>query len=138
MSEPESIDVTALDGPFTPERTAAAARLVAEAIRYLNHATAEASGTGHAADVWEVLGSLGVAVGRMRQTLDHMGRSLERDLAAGRLLSSEGGPQAEDARAGVDAARWQLNLAPDTAREVELCLADAQRLISGMSVEAEE
>lgn len=64
--------------------------------------------------------------------------ALERDPPAGRHLSSEGGPRVEDARAGVDAARWQLNLASDTAREPELGLAEAQRLTSGMSVEAEE
>lgn len=52
MSEPiESVDVTELDGPFSPGQTAAAARLAAEAIRYLNHATAEASGSGDAPDV---------------------------------------------------------------------------------------
>lgn len=139
MSDPmESVDVTELDGPFTPERTAAAARLAADAIRYLNQATAERGGVGHAEDMWEVLGSLGVTVGRLRQTFDQLGRSLESDLATGLLRIGKGAPHADDPTGGVEAARWQLQLASDTARELELGLAEVQRLISGMSLEADE
>ncbi|MBO0743419.1 MAG: hypothetical protein J2P43_00245 [Candidatus Dormibacteraeota bacterium] len=133
MSEP--VDVTQVDGPFSPERTNAAARLAADAIRYLNHATAQGSGAGHASDVWDVLGSLGVAVGRLRQTFDQLGRTLEADLATGRLRIDEGTPYAEDPQGGVHAARWQLRLVSDGARELELGIAEAQRLIFGMSLE---
>lgn len=132
---PQSVDVTQVDGPFTPERTNAAARLAADAIRYLNHATSQENGAYHASDVWDVLGSLGVAVGRLRQTFDQLGRTLEADLATGRMQIDEGTPHAEDPDGAVQAARWQLQLVSDTARELELGIAEAQRLIFGMSLE---
>ena len=132
---PQSVDVTQVDGPFTPERANAAARLAADAIRYLNHATSQEAGACHASDVWDVLGSLGVAAGRLRQTFDQLGRNLEADLATGRMRIDEGSPHAEDPEGGVQAARWQLQLISDTARELELGIAEAQRLIFGMSLE---
>jgi integrase len=62
----------------------AAARLAADAIRYLNHATSDESGAGHADDIWEVLGSLGVTVGRLR-------RPSSTWPAASRTISGRGG-----------------------------------------------
>jgi hypothetical protein len=132
------MDVTQVDGPFSPEQTAAAARLAADAIRYLNHATLQGGGVGHPSDVWEVLGSLGVAVGRLRQTFDQLGRSVEGDLTTGRLRIEQGAPHAQDPEGGVQAARIQLQLVAETARELELGIAEAQRLISGMSLEDEQ
>lgn len=79
-----------------------------------------------------------MAIGRTRQTLEQLGRSLERDVASGQLRIREGAAHADDASAGVEAARWQLSMASDTARELELNLAEAQRLISGMSLEGEQ
>ena len=133
----QSVDVTQIAGPFTPEQANAAARLAADAIRYLNRATSQENGAGHASDIWEVLGSLGVAVGRLRQTFDQLGRTLEADLATGRMRIDEGTPHEEDPEGGVQAARWQLQLISDTARELELGIAEAQRLIFGMSLESE-
>ena len=134
----QTVDVTQVDGPFSPERANAAARLAADAIRYLNHATSQESGTCHATDVWDVLGSLGVTVGRLRQSFDQLGRTLEADMATGRLRIDEGTPHAEDPERGVQAARWQLRLVADMARELELGIAEAQRLIFGMSLEPEQ
>lgn len=132
-----SFDVTQIDGVFTAERAHAAARLAADAIRYLNHATSQENHACEASDVWDVLGSLGVAVGRLRQTFDQLGRSLEADLATGRLRIDEGTPHAGEPEEGIQAARWQLQLISDTARELELGIAEAQRLIFGMSLEPE-
>jgi hypothetical protein len=135
MSQP--IDVTQVEGPFSPDRTAAAARLAADAIRYLNHATSDESCAGHAGDIWEVLGSLGVAVGRLRQTFDQFAHCLEDDFRTGRLRIEQGAPHADNPQDEVMAARWQLEMASETARELELGLGEAQRLVSGMSIKPE-
>jgi hypothetical protein len=129
------LDVSQVDGPFDPQRTADAARLVADGVRYLNHASHRGGGIAQAADVFEVLGSLGVAAGRLRQTFEQLGQCLEGDLATGRLRIGEGAPHADDPAAGVQAARLQLQLVSQTARELELGLGEVQRLVSGMSLD---
>lgn len=51
----------------------------------------------------------------------------------GHLRIDEGTPHAEDPKGAVLAARWQLQLISDTARKLELGIAEAQRLMFGMS-----
>ena len=52
-----------LDGPHTEEDTAAAARLVAEAVRFLNYATAGGAGLSYLATAYTVAGGTGQRCG---------------------------------------------------------------------------
>jgi len=83
-----------LDGPLpdrsdvhTDEETAAAAWLVAEAVRYLNAATAEpaAPGVTEPSTAYAVAGALAVAAGRLSRLAGQLADWLASEVAAGRL-----------------------------------------------------
>jgi hypothetical protein len=87
--------IARLDGPHTDGDTAAAARLVAEAVRFLNHATADCTGLSYAATAYTVTGELASAVARLGQLTGQLGRFLARELATGRLGDDFGSDPAD-------------------------------------------
>jgi len=99
-----------LDGLHADEDTVAAARLVAEAVRFLNYATAGGAGLSYPATAYAVTGELASAPARL-------GRFPARELAAGRLGDDFGGDPADAV------ARADDSLA--TAVEAAFTMADA-------------
>ena len=79
------------DGPHSPELTAAAATRAAEMVRFLNYASAPGSGgLGSPADVYDLLGSITVAVERLPQLLGQLQAFLDAQLASGRIGDDRG------------------------------------------------
>jgi uncharacterized protein YbjT (DUF2867 family) len=76
----------------------------AEAIRELNHQLRQGA-LQYAADVYEVVGSLKTASGRLPQLFGAMATWLEREQAAGRLGHVSGQDAGEYALAAADALR---------------------------------
>lgn len=95
-----------IDGPLSPERTREAARLAAEAIRYLNHATGRHRGGAleWASDADAVTGSLATMAMRLPQLLDQLGGWLAGECAAGHLRVAYG-PYQGDGPAAVAEVR---------------------------------
>lgn len=87
--------IARLDGPHTDEDTAAAARLMAEAVRFLNHATAGGAGLSYPATAYTVTGELASAAARLGQLTGQLGRFLAGELAAGRLGDDFGSDPAD-------------------------------------------
>lgn len=93
-----------IDGPHTPESTAAAARQIAELVRYLNHATLADEALPEPADTARVLGELADAAERMRQLLGQIAGRLKRYEPLG---SDDGNPVASRAETVAAAvAAW--------------------------------
>ncbi len=111
-----------LDGPHADQDTAAAAHLVAEAVRFLNYATAAGAGLSYPATVYTVTGELAVAAARLTQLTNQMGRFLAGELAAGRLGEDSGRDPAE----AVDRADDYLAAAAATAVTLGDVLSAAQ------------
>lgn len=134
------VDLTRVDGPHNPGRTTTAAELCAEALRFLSYATrSDSGGVASPGDVHRVLGELGTAIRSLRHTVGQLWSCLDRDAQSGRLrVGDQSAPYAEDPGAGVNAARWQLELAAQTTRELEAALGEVQRIISGMSLSGSE
>jgi hypothetical protein len=91
-----------LDGPHADEDTAAVARLVAEAVRFLNYATAGGAGLTYPATAYTVAGELADAAARIGQLTGQVGRFPARELAAGRLGEDSGADPAEAAARADD------------------------------------
>jgi hypothetical protein len=91
-----------LDGPHADEDTAAAARLAAEAVRFLNYATAGGTGLTYPATACTVAGELASAAARLHQLSGQLGRFLAAELAAGRLGDDSGDDPAENASRAAD------------------------------------
>lgn len=136
------VDLPRADGPHSPERTDAAARMIPEAVRYLNYATLTASGApgiSYAGDVDLVLGSIQVAVNGLQQTMTQMAVCLRDDLATGRLRMDRRGDLADDPSEAVgQAAGWLSNVAVGDCRRLAGTLAEVRRLTSRMYLESED
>jgi len=134
----ELLDVTCVDGPHSPERTAAAARLIADAVRYLNHATLPANGApgiGYAADVDEVLGALEGAAGGLQQTLRQLAECLRDDLATGRLRLDASRLHTDNPALAVEVAYAELAVAARTCGSFQATLSSVRRFTAGMYLE---
>jgi hypothetical protein len=121
------IDLDRVDGPHSPERTAAAANLIPDAVRYLNHASLPANhapGISYAGDVDTVLGAIQAAGGRLQQTLSQLAECLRDDLATGRLRLAHQAPT-DDPDVAVATACTEL----ERARGVCAVLEGKLRLV---------
>lgn len=133
----ETLDVTRVDGPYSPERTAAAASLIADAVRYLNHATMPATGApgiSSPVDVDDVLGALQLATRRLDQTLSQLQHSLRSDLATGRVRLDRGGTPAP----AVEEACGELEAARSACGTLGVSLGRARRHTSAMYLDSQE
>jgi hypothetical protein len=111
----------------TPYRLAATAEV---ALRELNHATFPGkSGEGweYVGDVYDVAGSLAMAVHHLIQTTQQLAAFLERERAAGRVLSRE-----VDADAMLRCALTGLRTAEGHAHQVTQGLREVQVATSGL------
>jgi hypothetical protein len=130
-----ALDVTRVDGPHSPERTTAAASLIADAVRYLNYATLPAShapGISYAGDVDAVLGSIQAAVGGLRQTLSQLEECLRDDLATGLLRLDAGKPHADDPARAVEVACSELEAARGECGQLQATLGRVRRFTAAM------
>ncbi len=90
-------------GPHSPEYTVTVAHALAESVRVLNHATRSADAIDYPATVYQVLGALYTATGRLPQLLGQLSRWLEREAEAGRLAESRHGDVIAAVATGEDA-----------------------------------
>jgi hypothetical protein len=111
-----------VDGPYSSEHTASAARAVAELVRYLNHATRAVAALPDPVAVYDALGALSAATAGLPQTLCQL---------AGRLTEL-----GEDSNAAVDnlgepmVPRTAAQLAADALTDAAGQLADTARLLA--------
>jgi hypothetical protein len=117
-----------LDGPHADEHTAAAAELAAEAVRFLNYATAARAGLTCPATANAVTGSLALAASRLGQCFGQVTDFLDRELAAGRLGDDSGRHPA----LAVERARRQLEHAARAASSLNDALMAAQNDLAGL------
>lgn len=133
-----ALDVARVDGPHTPERTAAAARLIADAVRFLNYASLPASGApgiNYPGDVDDVLASIaGAAIG-LQQTLSQLAECLRAEQASGQLRLDQGRLHADDTGLAVAFACAWLDEAKAAARRLAETLNEARRVTAGMYLE---
>jgi hypothetical protein len=126
-----------LDGPHSDDDTAAVARLVAEAVRFLNYATRDSAGLTCPATACTVIGELACAVARLGQLAEQIGQFLARELAAGRLGDDEGSDpadvagRADDFLATAAAAGTALAEALDAAQSYLARLHQAETGTAG-------
>lgn len=118
------------DGPHSPELTVQAADVLAECVRFLNHATGHHAGQGltWAADAYQVLGSLYNGTGRMPQLFTQLGTWLAQQAAAGTLADDRG----RDVTALAGAAEEALAGAAAAADALTARLQSAQQAIAGL------
>ncbi|HUK71995.1 MAG TPA: hypothetical protein VLW50_25045 [Streptosporangiaceae bacterium] len=126
-----------MDGPLADqedvhgdEDTAAAAWLVAEAVRYLNDATGTLSAPGLTVPftAYAVAGGLAVAMSRLGQLAGQLAGWLSRELAAGQLGENSG----DEPAITVGRARRHLELAADAARLLERAMGEARDDMAGL------
>jgi hypothetical protein len=118
-------------GPHSPEYTEQVANGLAECVRVLNYATGSAAqgAIGYPATVYDVLGSLYTATGRLPQLLGQLAAWLEEQSARGQFRDELD----DDALAAVAAARTALGRAGAGLAEVTAALQDAQNAIAGLA-----
>ena len=120
-----------LHGPHDDEMTAGAARLAAEAIRFLNYATRpHAGGLTEPATVPAVMGELSTAVYRLPQLFGQLADWLNDATAAGELADDHGRPVYQL----TDEARLVLAEAMSRADHLARALAAVQSLTSSLHV----
>jgi hypothetical protein len=124
------------DGPHCPELTSQAADVLAECVRFLNHATGRHAGQALAwpADAYQVLGSLYTGTGRMPQLFTQLGTWLAGQAAAGTLADDRG----QDVAVLVAAAGEALAGAATAAEALTARLEQAQQAIAGLHVRHED
>ncbi len=124
------------DGPHSPEQTAQAADVLAECVRFLNHATGRHAGQGLTwpADAYQVLGSLYTGTGRMPQLFTQLGTWLASQAAAGTMADDRG----QDVTVLVAAAGEALAGAATAADALTTRLQQAQQAIAGLHVRRED
>lgn len=111
-----------VDGPYSPEHTATAARAAAELVRYLNHATRTGAALPDPVAVYDTLTALAVTVDGLPQTLRQMAARLS-DLAEDDNIAVDSlGEQISPSTA----ARW----ASDTLTDAASQLAGTRRLLA--------
>jgi hypothetical protein len=117
-----------LDGPHADENTADAARLAAEAVRFVNYATGPHASLGvtYPATVYTVTASLSLAASRLPQACGQMAGWLHTEATAGHLGDDHGGPVS----VLTDRARFHLDQAARHADALARALADAQAAIA--------
>ncbi|GAA3695305.1 hypothetical protein GCM10022224_071140 [Nonomuraea antimicrobica] len=101
------------DGPHDDDYTSEVATALSGAVRVLNHATRSRVGITHPSTVYEVLGSVGLAVEGLDQLLKQLGEALRRMQASGRLGDDLGNPAER-----LDKALSELGAARETARDL--------------------
>lgn len=123
-----------LDGPYNDERTRAAARSIAELVRYLNHAGWSDNAYPWPATADSVVGSLSSAVAGLDQLL----RQVEQRFAMLAMrddayTTGEGKPTGEAAAMGeyLDGAR-------SAAAALQMSLSNARRHTSRVGIDAEQ
>jgi hypothetical protein len=118
-----------------PQLTAALlARQFDELVRALNYATrATGPRLEHAADVYEVLGSLRAALTKLPQACGQLADFLARQNAAGALRAERGFPYAGHPAVAVEAAAFELGQAAVAANVTATAFGRAQETISGLS-----
>lgn len=129
------LDVTQVDGPHSPERTAEAAGLIPAAVRFLNYATmpsANAPGIDYAGDVDNILGAIRTAADGLQQTLSQCSKCLQDELATGLLRLDSGRPFADDPPAAVAMACDKLESALHACGDLRTALDGARRTTAGM------
>jgi hypothetical protein len=119
-----------LNGPHNDTGTAGAARLAAEAARFLNHATGPhaAHGLTEPATVDRITGNLADAAYRLPQLCSQLGDYLAHEFAAGRLADDYG----RLPYLVVGQARHDLDAAARLADSLSKALAAAQSAVSGL------
>lgn len=117
-----------LDGPHADENTADAARLAAEAVRFVIYATGPHASLGvtSPATVYTVTASLSLAASRLPQACGQMASWLHAEATAGHLGDDHGGPVC----VLTDRARFHLDQAARHADELGRSLASAQAAIA--------
>ena len=125
------------DGPHSPEYTRQVAEALAEAVRVLNFATAPPAfagdlpaGLGSPADVYDLLGSLEMAVERMPQLTGQLTAFLSAQKNTGALADDHGRGAAEQ----VALAAFNLGEAHHAAEVLAAALRGARDAISGLYV----
>jgi hypothetical protein len=111
-----------------PKSPAEVADQAAEAIRALNRQLHQGA-LRYAADVYDIIGALKTAAGRLPQALGELAAWLEREQAAGRLGHVSGEDAAQYALAAADA----LRRAGDDAVAMDAALENAHAAASGLS-----
>jgi hypothetical protein len=84
------VTVPPLDGPHTPAGIIAAARVLDDAVRYLNHATTRPV-LNNPADLAAVLAALHAATVRLPQLFDQLAHTVDRYVLHGGLYDNQGG-----------------------------------------------
>ena len=113
-------------GQLTSDDTITLARIAAEAIRGLNHATGHEPGLDQPSAAYDILGALALAASRLGQALAQITGYLQRALAAGRLGHDLG----EDPSCAVDAAAVFLGDAAASAAALAGDLDQAQQQLA--------
>jgi hypothetical protein len=131
-TETTTFDPTRVDGPHGPEMTAAATRLITDAVRFLNYATASRSGIGGASDVDGILGGLEAAAGGLQQTLRQCADCLRTEQATGQLRLDAGRPYASDPAAAVSVACADLAMTAGLCESLRTALIEVRRITAGM------
>jgi len=130
---PEPIDLRT-DGPHSPDSVRGAADLVAEGVRYLNHATMPgAGGLDYPGDAYSLLGALYTATQRLPQLFAQLTAFLESQRDAGNLADDNG----RDATGQVALAAFRLAKAHQAAATLTVQLRAAQNAISGLYVKGD-
>jgi hypothetical protein len=97
------------DGPHSAEYTREVAHSMAEAVRVLNHATADPAGLECPSDVAVLIESLGQAVSGLEQTCGQLGRWLGNEYQADRLVESSAGRHGGNTAAAMTDALGALD-----------------------------
>ena len=105
------------------------ARIAAEAVRSLNHATLGGDGLEQPSDAYEVLGELSLTASRIPQLLGQVGRWLAAALAAGRLGCDDG----TDPAAAVSGAWLFISDARASAASLARDLEQAQQQLAAVN-----
>ena len=120
-----------LHGPHSDETTAGAARLAAEAIRFLNYATMpQSGGLTEPATVPALAGELSTTVYRLPQLFSQLTDWLNEAMAAGQLADDYGRPVYRL----TDEARLLLSKAMGRADDLGRALAAVQSLTTSLHV----
>ena len=120
-----------LDGPHADEHTTGAAQLVAQSVRFLNHATGPHASAGltYPATVYTIAGNLSAACYGLPQLCRQLSGWLRDHDAAGHLANDDGTPPGISVALAADRLRDAALLADKLGDD----LAAVQALISGLN-----
>jgi hypothetical protein len=120
------------DTPASPERTRQVAEFIAEAVRYLNHATMDHAAFGSPDDARRVLQEIATAAFRLPQLFGQVDRWLEREDEAERI-SVPSGQYRDNPLLAVATARDVLDTARADAARLSEDLERAARVTSDLA-----